>query len=92
MASPTIYCACRVHISAVGIVTSMKLRTPLIHNGIVAQNRVVLEAPTQMKDLISQSETFLGEGIYVTNKTRLWSGDVIRTAGKIRLSCVAHFA
>ena len=50
MATPTLDCACRVQISAVGIVTSLKPCVPLESTTIVAKNWVVLEAPTQPKD------------------------------------------
>ena len=50
MATPTLDCACRVQISAVGIVTSLKPCVPLESTTVVAKNRVILEAPTQLKD------------------------------------------
>ena len=50
MATPTLDCVCRVQISAVGIVTSLKPCVPLKSTTVVAKNRVVLEASTQLKD------------------------------------------
>ena len=50
MATLTLDCACHVQISAVGIVTSLKPCVPLESTMVVAKNRVVLEAPTQLKD------------------------------------------
>ena len=47
MATPTLDCACGVQISAVGIVTSLKPCVPLESTTVVAQIRVVLEAPTE---------------------------------------------
>ena len=50
MATPTLDRACRVQISAVGIVTRLKPCVPLESTTVVAKNRVVLEAPTQLKN------------------------------------------
>ena len=51
MATPTLDCACRVQISAVGIVTSLKPCVPLESTTVVAKNRVVLHgSPTHLKD------------------------------------------
>ena len=46
MTTPTLDCACRVQISVVGIVTSLKPCVPLESTTVVAQNRVVMEPQT----------------------------------------------
>ena len=84
MATPTLDCACRVQISAVGIVTSLKPCVPLESTTVVAKNRVVLEARRSWR--ISQSETFLGECI----RSCITCTQTIILHVRFRLSCVAH--
>ena len=82
MATPTLDCACRVQISAVGIDTSLKPCVPFESATVtvIAKNKVVLEVPRSWR--ISHSETFPVEGIRscitCTQTIHGWAASLIR--------------